>query len=1126
MSMRIKAALVIMAIVFAFTVASFFLSTSFTQYHMTDTIEQELSFALDIANTLVAAKISLLKSNAETAAARLNALSESDMANVMAEQLEEFDEFVSLTVYGRSGMVVSCGNPVDHDVFLTEREYMLPAFDGESILSSAHYSGPDGDFVIHVFVPMDAGSILSATIPGMFFSDILSEFRLWQSGSIFMVDMEGTIIASYRDDLVLDQRNLIQDAKTDRELESAGRFFSEMTSNGGRGSGRYTFEGSERLCVYSRVYDSVAGWYISVTAPLSETPLYSLQKGLLLSTLMFIAIGVVFSVFVSRVAVKPYRTVQTQMEEIARRDKLLTTGNSTAETLLSTDDGINIKSSIMAALELVGQSLDVDRVQIWRNEIVNGKLNFVHEHQWLSEAGERSTPVPIGLKFPYSEKPEWERTFRRGECINGPLSELPPEDQAFLNAYDMKTIVIIPLFLRDMFWGFFSIDDCRRERCFTDDEISILRSISLMMVNAFSRSDMLSNLQDASTKLEEALDGAKKANEAKSSFLANMSHEMRTPLNAIIGLTELILGSEKKHRECGSHYNDLEKIYNAGKVLLSTVNDILDISKIEAGKFELVPTEYDIPSLINDIVTQSIMYKGEKPIQLVLSIEENLPSRLFGDELRVKQILNNLLSNAVKYTKEGTVGLSVSCSHPAPNGTVWMTASVSDTGIGIQPEYLESIFDDYQRTDIQANRKIMGTGLGLSITKRLVGLMDGSITVESEYGSGSVFTVKLMQRSVGFSVIGPETANNLRNFHYYYQKRVEDAELVRIKLPYARVLIVDDMETNLDVAKGLMRPYGMQIDCVTSGRQAVDCIRDEQVRYNAVFMDHMMPGMDGIEATKLIRGIGTEYAKKIPIIAFTANAVTGNEEMLLRSGFQAFISKPIEIARLDSVIRLWVRDREQERLFIEKEEAPNNESSGIDIMDMVNIAKLIDGLEITEGMDRFGGDEGTYLGVLRSFVHNTPPLIETLRNVTLDNLTDYAVTVHGIKGTTLGIYATSIGDTAEALEKAAKAGDFDFIARNNPGFIDEVEKLVADLGKIIELMDSENPKPKKNKPDKDVLARLLKACENYDMDGADTAVAELGRYEYTEDRGLAMWLMENASCTNFAEIIDRLSNAG
>ena len=469
---------------------------------------------------------------------------------------------------------------------------------------------------------------------------------------------------------------------------------------------------------------------------------------------------------------------------------------------------------------------------------------------------------------------------------------------------------------------------------------------------------------------------------------------------------------------------------------------------------------------------------------------------------------------------------------------VWLNACVRDTGIGIRPERIGSVFEDYSQLDAHANRKIKGTGLGLSITKRLVELMNGTITVESEYGKGSVFSLQIPQKYMGDTVIGEEMADNLKNFNYYDQKRRQNAGLVRIKLPYARVLIVDDVDTNLDVAKGLMKPYGMQIDCVTSGPEAIEAIRDEKNRYNAVFMDHMMPGMDGIEATRIIREIGTEYANTIPVIALTANAIAGNEEMFLEKGFQAFISKPIELNRLDAVIRQWVRDRDQEKLYFDRqinvdgntfpdarsgEERRSSKTDRRSGFDRRKIGRLYDKLNFNKGIKRFGGDREVYLGVLRSFAVNTRPLLERVRTESAGNLADYAITMHGIKGASRGIFADVIGAKAEALEKAAKAGDFEFINDANQEFIEFVESFLSELDIMLDNIDGEHQKPIKDEPDKETLARLLAACERYDMDGADAIMSEIEQYKYASSGDLVAWLRGNVDEADFARIIEKLS---
>ena len=731
-------------------------------------------------------------------------------------------------------------------------------------------------------------------------------------------------------------------------------------------------------------------------------------------------------------------TEKKQMtKSLKHRDLMLSAGIRAAEILLSADDEASIEAALTASLELVGVSTDVDRVHIWRNEKIDGLLHFVPVNEWMSGNGKLSARVPEGSKFAYRDRPGWESTFLKRKCINGPLSEMQQEDQLFLSAFDVKSIVIIPLFLHDRFWGFVSFIDCRIERTLPEDEINILRWVSLMIASAVNRGEHIASLREAHERtrllldamplvchlwnrdnmifdcneentrlfdledkndikdnffrfspeyqpdgrltsekalecikkafdegkyvinwmhqlldgtpipcdmtlvrvndgdsciiaayaqdmrkhktmmaethrlhgeLKAALKEAHQANQAKSNFLASMSHEMRTPLNAVVGLSELLINTGAVH---GETEEKLDKIHTSGMTLLGIVNDILDISKIESGKFEMHPIEYDTPSLINDIVSQNIMRLADKPIKFTLSVDDMLPERVYGDDLRIKQVFNNLLSNAFKYTHKGVVEWLV--TYEIDGDSIWIVSEVKDTGIGIKQEDMHKLFANYSQVDADTNRKTEGTGLGLSITKRLVEMMDGSVTFNSIYGEGSTFGVRMRQKFISDVPIGAKTAESLMSTSYSSVKRSRGASLVRIDMSYAHVLVVDDVITNLDVIKGMLRPYGIKVDCAMNGLRAIEMACAPEAHYDAIFMDHMMPDMDGIEAARIIRDeMEAGRTKKMPIIALTANAIVGNEQIFLDNGFQAFISKPIDIMRLDSILRQWIRDKKRE----------------------------------------------------------------------------------------------------------------------------------------------------------------------------------------------------------------------
>jgi len=346
-----------------------------------------------------------------------------------------------------------------------------------------------------------------------------------------------------------------------------------------------------------------------------------------------------------------------------------------------------------------------------------------------------------------------------------------------------------------------------------------------------------------------------------------------------------------------------------------------------------------------------------------------------------------------------------------------------------------------------------------------------------------------------------------------------DNELPPITLPYARVLVVDDVEINLDIAMGMMDHYKMHIDGVTSGQQAIDAIREEKHKYNAIFMDNIMPEISGIEAVKIIREeIGTEYARSIPIIALSADSIEEAEEMFLSNGFQAFLPKPINAARLDALIRQWVQDTELEKSFSDegKETEPANTQQVV--------IGSIDGLDMQKGQERFGGKMEVYLQVLRSFASNALPFIEIMKTVNADNLSnEYAITVHGLKGSCWGIYARAAGEQAEALENAAKAGDLGFVMANNQAFIEIVLKLIQDIKEAIRNAAPVQDKPKKDKPDREMLTQILAACEDFNMSKADALIKEMENFEYESDGELILWLRENADQMNRPEIAERLT---
>ena len=395
---------------------------------------------------------------------------------------------------------------------------------------------------------------------------------------------------------------------------------------------------------------------------------------------------------------------------------------------------------------------------------------------------------------------------------------------------------------------------------------------------------------------------AEEESRAKTRFLARMSHEIRTPMNAVQGIAEIQLQKENHSPETEEAFL---RIYNSSRLLLTIINDILDLSKVEAGKMEIVPAAYELAILIEDTVQLNLRSTDRKKIDFSLKIDERLPTQLIGDELRIKQILNNLLTNAFKYTQEGLVSLSIDLEDGPVADEVIVIFSVQDTGQGMTTEQIDQLFDVFARFNVQSNRNIEGSGLGMSIAYSFITMMQGEIKVESVPGKGSTFTVRLPQQKIeGSGVLGKEMTESLQQLEITRRPLKKTNKFTLGAMPYGRVLVVDDMDINLDVAEGILTSYEISVETARSGTEAIAKIRGGE-KYDIIFMDHMMPGMDGIEAAKIIREMGYDY----PIVALTANAVKDSAKMFMSNGFSGFISKPIDIDKLNAYLLRFIRDK-------------------------------------------------------------------------------------------------------------------------------------------------------------------------------------------------------------------------
>jgi len=594
----------------------------------------------------------------------------------------------------------------------------------------------------------------------------------------------------------------------------------------------------------------------------------------------------------------------------------------------------------------------------------------------------------------------------------------------------------------------------------------------------------------------------------KSNFLATMSHEIRTPLNAILGMTEIQM-QNASHPPATSEA--FIKINNSGNLLLNIINDILDLSKIEAGKLELVPVKYDVSSLINDIIQLNYIRYESKPIEFKIEIDENIPSVLVGDELRIKQILNNLLSNAFKYTSHGEVTLSVNAECIGRGGgavIVTLIFQVKDSGQGMTPEQISKLFDEYTRFNLEANRTTEGAGLGMTITRNLINLMYGKINVKSTVGEGTTVNIRLPQKTDGVGIrgiIGKNIAESLRNFKAGSAIKFKKTQISHEYMPYGHILIVDDVETNLYVAKGLMMPYNLKIDLATSGFEAIDKVKDGNI-YDIIFMDHMMPKMDGIETTKKLRNMGYTNA----IVALTANALAGQAEMFLNNGFDDFISKPIDIRHLNISLNRLIRDKQPQEVI----EAAHKEKAKLEKKRENNLGYLNADMQLAQ---IFARDAEKSVKIINLCLENK------LNN---DNDTQmYIINVHAMKSALANIGEMDLSLTAQRLEQAGREKDINVILSETSDFINKINLVVKDINSKNAISDAVVDTEESISFLTEKLDVIKEACVIYDKKTAKKALTELREKTWsTEIRDFLNTIAEKILHSEFDDVIAKIEN--
>ncbi len=615
-------------------------------------------------------------------------------------------------------------------------------------------------------------------------------------------------------------------------------------------------------------------------------------------------------------------------------------------------------------------------------------------------------------------------------------------------------------------------------------------------------------LEQIENELKEAKIAAKKAAETRDIFLANMSHELRTPINTMLGLNELIL-RESQDETIREYSMDIKQ---AGNALLMLISDILDFSVLEAGKMELATGVYDISSLLNDLINSISAQLNRKKLNLKLDIAEDIPYKLIGDEIHLREIISNLLSNAVKNTEKGEITFHLGWER-LEQDEIRIDVAVKDTGSGIKKKDMPKVFGTFQYLDSKSGSEEDRTGLGLAITNRLVEMMGGKLEVESTYGKGSVFSFAIPQKVVDEKPLGDfekQYRESLRSTENYHEKFIA---------PLGRILVVDDNAMNLAVAQGLLKQTRLQVDVAGSGGECLELLKHKT--YHLICLDHMMPVMDGVETLHAIRALKDNPSANVPIIALTANAVAGAREFYINEGFQDYLTKPIEADKFENMLIkylpdnvVYLTDRRDNRKNLEIED----KDIGLSLKEsqMYNI-----GINIRHGLKYMGGNETLYGKVLQDFHTILQEKEEALKEfLKKRDMPGYAIIVHSLKGNARNVGADDLADEAYELEKMSKAGRLEDVTVRSPILFSMMENMRKNLKIYLDAGEKEKAGKETGKAAqseeiddadwKEALRELAGRLDDFDSESAKEKIKELKKYKRPETDQKMLRLCEKA----------------